>query len=574
MSRRHKKHKARKHHVDKWDRNYEVSTEEEFQPRKKVAPLEPQNQMQAEYMHFISSRPYTIATGYAGTGKALALDEPVLTPHGWKVMGSMRVGDTVTTPDGKEEKVTGYYPQGVVEMYEVETCDGVIVKACKDHLWHAKTNKQPLSQMKTWRTEDMAKELEMHRTNSFTIPLVSQLDRKSEEVMVFDPYLLGVLIGDGHLGSRTSRLSTSDLEIVEAFEKEGFPTQNLKGYDYTIYGATPFINQLGLSGKLSYDKFVPEDYLKSTYKTRLALLQGLMDSDGCAEGSDMNGVSFSSASHQLAKDVQYLVRSVGGTAKLSKKATSSRFGKAYLLYIRHPDPDSLFRLSRKKISKANPSMTNRIVRITPCEPCEAACISISGDDKLYVTRDFVVTHNTYIPTRMACQYLKAKDISKIVLARPAVSASKSLGFFKGTKEEKMKQWLMPIWSTLLEEFSEAKLETMIKYGELEFVPLETIKGNSWKDAFIIIDEAEDCVIPEIKSILTRIGTNSTMVLCGDVTQTDLKNSGLAAFLKLREKSERLKRVVEYVSFDDHDDIVRSEACKEVILGFEEVESNE
>ena len=186
-----------------------------------------------------------------------------------------------------------------------------------------------------------------------------------------------------------------------------------------------------------------------------------------------------------------------------------------------------------------------------------------------IATGYAGTGKTYIPVRMACDFYQNKDIRKIVLARPAVSQSKSLGFFKGTKEEKMQNWLAPIWSTLLEVFSESKLMTMIEYNELEFVPLETIKGNSWKDSFIIIDEAEDCTLKELKSILTRLGTNSTMVLCGDIGQADLRNSGLSQLLSLMEKNNRLGRMIDHHAFDDADDIVRSEACKEIILGFEE-----
>ena len=183
------------------------------------------------------------------------------------------------------------------------------------------------------------------------------------------------------------------------------------------------------------------------------------------------------------------------------------------------------------------------------------------------------TGKTYIPTRIASKWLKQKAIDKIVLVRPAASASNSLGFFKGTKEEKMTQWLQPILSTLKEEFSPGQLGYLMneEVNKIEFCPLETAKGNSWKNAFVIVDEAEDCNLKEIKTLLTRLGEGSTMCICGDISQVDIARSGVGDFLKLREKSKVLKDTVKHVDFSDYDDIVRSETVKNIILGWDEAE---
>lgn len=183
------------------------------------------------------------------------------------------------------------------------------------------------------------------------------------------------------------------------------------------------------------------------------------------------------------------------------------------------------------------------------------------------------TGKTYIPTRIASLWLKQKAIEKIVLIRPAASASNSLGFFKGTKEDKMLQWLQPILGTLRKEFSPGQLEYMLneEIGMIEFCPLETAKGNSWDNAFIIVDEAEDCTLKELKTLMTRIGENSTMVICGDINQVDINTSGTKEFLKLRENSRLLKDTVQHIDFCDYDDIVRSEAVKDIIMGWDEAE---
>jgi len=180
------------------------------------------------------------------------------------------------------------------------------------------------------------------------------------------------------------------------------------------------------------------------------------------------------------------------------------------------------------------------------------------------------TGKTYIPTRIASLWLKQNAIDKIILVRPAASASNSLGFFKGDHIEKMKMWLQPILSTLKEEFSPGQLEYLLSedIGRIEFVPLETAKGSSWKNAFVIVDEAEDCNIKEIKTLMTRLGQNSTMCICGDINQVDIECSGVGEFLDLREKSHVLKNSTDHIDFCDYEDIVRSDAVRNVIIGWD------
>jgi len=180
------------------------------------------------------------------------------------------------------------------------------------------------------------------------------------------------------------------------------------------------------------------------------------------------------------------------------------------------------------------------------------------------------TGKTYIPTRIAAGLLKRGTINNITLTRPNVTSSKSVGYYPGTKNEKMTQWLAPVLGALKEEFTHTELNYMIhpEINRVSMCPLELIKGISLNDSFLIVDEAEDLTIKEIKAILTRIGHGSKIVLCGDIQQTDLHYSGLEALLQLREQDQRLKDIIGYVNFNDKDGIVRSLACKEVILGFE------
>lgn len=178
------------------------------------------------------------------------------------------------------------------------------------------------------------------------------------------------------------------------------------------------------------------------------------------------------------------------------------------------------------------------------------------------------TSKTYIPTVIACDMLRTGLIEKIVLVRPAVSNSASVGFFGGSVVEKMSLWLMPILSTLHKRMGKSVVDEYIKDGCIVCVPLETIKGQSFgKDTFVIGDEIEDVEIEEIKSILTRQG-GGKMVLCGDIEQSALsQHSGLLFAKQMTERHPQLLNSVGFVDFNSYDDIVRSDECKDWVKAF-------
>lgn len=233
------------------------------------------------------------------------------------------------------------------------------------------------------------------------------------------------------------------------------------------------------------------------------------------------------------------------------------------------------KMSRKAPTRADKA-ENFFKPAPPLEPLnqiQSEYIQTIKSSPITFATGYPGTSKTYIPTRIASLWLKQSAVSQIILMRPAVSASKSVGFAKGTHEEKMRHWLRPVLGALQQEFSHGQLSYMLKeeIQMIDFVPLENVKGNSWDNAFIIVDEAEDCTLAELKSIVTRVGKNSTLVLCGDVAQCDLRDgSGLRQFLSLREESPRLKRTVQHIDFNSFDDIVRSDVCKEIVMGFAEI----
>lgn len=180
------------------------------------------------------------------------------------------------------------------------------------------------------------------------------------------------------------------------------------------------------------------------------------------------------------------------------------------------------------------------------------------------------TSKTYIPTRIAARMLDDKLIDRIIVARPPASASESLGFSKGSDLEKMMTWIMPVYDALKDEISPSAIEYHMRVGNIEPVPLEKIKGRSFKNCFVIIDEAEDLTPKEFKAIITRLGQNSTMVFAGDIGQTDVNHSGMIEFIEMAKSNERLSRLISHIDFNSHDDIVRSEAVKQMIIGLDEI----
>jgi phosphate starvation-inducible PhoH-like protein len=188
------------------------------------------------------------------------------------------------------------------------------------------------------------------------------------------------------------------------------------------------------------------------------------------------------------------------------------------------------------------------------------------DKKLVVATGYAGTSKTYIPTVMACDAYRKGLINKIFLCRPAMSESKSLGYFAGDLETKAKHWLLPVLSIMYERLGKDVVEIAIRCGDIQFIPMETIKGMSFsKGTFVIVEECEDVTVKEAKSILTRQG-GGTMVLAGDIGQSALnEKSGLKFIVDMLAKYPELEKTTGSIDFNDVEDIVRSKECKAWIV---------
>lgn len=344
-------------------------------------------------------------------GKAQPVDEPVATPTGWKPIGEIRVGDMVLGSDGKPTRVTGVFPQGVRPILRLTGSDGSWTRCDVDHLWHVRpTKKGKASDYVTMTAGELARRLA--DGERWMLPERAELQFEGARELPIDPYLVGLLIGDGGLTTDRVLLSTKDPEIVNYCHEQaalwGCELRDLDGTTYHFATTRKIGGRhhnalraallgIGLVGRNSHQKRIPAEYMIAGAADRLALLQGLMDTDGSvspANGSRM----FYSVNRALCEDVAALARSLGMNASVRHK--KGRYAGAahdsWKVGIAVSD-HSIFRLPRKAGAQRHAAIKMRGIMVEAIKldgEAPAVCIEVEAPDHLYVTRDCIVTHNT------------------------------------------------------------------------------------------------------------------------------------------------------------------------------------
>ena len=360
-------------------------------------------------------------------GRAQPLFTKVLTPTGFRLIGELQVGDFVIGSDGRSTEVLGVYPQGFKEIYRVYTQDGSSTLASGDHLWsvHPRDDRRRGKPARVLETKEMIGDLRAAHYHRYELPLLSEPVNFQSRPVPLDPYALGLLLGDGCLTcSTTPSFATTDPELAESLGHliPGIEVRRKSEIDYVLSRSTgrggdvklnnPVIvalGQLGLAGTRSSTKFIPDDYLINSPAVRLAVLQGLLDSDGGPVTQDRRAcrVQFGTASDRLRDGVVFLVHSLGGVVhQRTRKADGRKPGlaggrgvhhHAHILDIRLPAGIAPFRLAHKaaKYDATGGGRPMRFIdRIEPAGTEEAVCIQVAAADSLYVTEDFLLTHNT------------------------------------------------------------------------------------------------------------------------------------------------------------------------------------
>ena len=369
---------------------------------------------------------FIIIAGRPSMGKAQPLDAKVKTRTGWTRMGDLRLGDELASIDGRRSLVSGIFPQGVKPVYRVTFSDGRSTTCTGEHLWRVHYRSWP--EPRVLETDEVAALLRRKRyRHRLWIDVASGEFGRSETLPV-EPYVLGALLGDGTLSGSSLRFSSAQSEMVERLLARAAPPFVLRaagGYDWRIVqaagshradvaGVTPnglmdALRGLGLWGKRAVAKFIPDVYMNASRADRVELLRGLMDTDGWVER--WGSMRFVSASERLAGQVAELVRSLGGWCSVMSRGTTYTAGgvkkvgrRAFVCNIRHPDPKALFHLSTKRDrALVAPRRRWRPVfeTIEPAGTAETQCIAVTHPSRLYVTDDYVVTHNTAFALNIA-----------------------------------------------------------------------------------------------------------------------------------------------------------------------------
>jgi phosphate starvation-inducible PhoH-like protein len=448
-------------------------------------------------------------------GRSQPYDRQVLTPHGFRPIGSLQVGDLVIGSNGRPTPVLGVYPQGRREVFRVQTQDGASTLCCAEHLWAVSTadDRRRGRPHRVLETGQMLGRLRAAHAHRFELPLVSPVEFEPQPLPM-DPYALGLLLGDGCLTtSTTPSFTTADPELAVALEAalDGIELRRKSQVDYVLRHTaghrggvivanpvTATLRDLGLAGTRSNTKFVPAAYLRNSSDVRLAVLQGLLDSDGgpVTQRGRTCRIQYGTSSARLRDDAVFLVRSLGGVAYWRSRPAAGRKpghargrdvhyrSDAFVLDIRLPAGIEPFRLYRKRAAyqlSGGGRPMRFIDSIEPAGEADTLCIQVAAADSLYVTDDFLVTHNTL------------------------------------------------------------------------------------NDSFIVLDEAQNTTPEQMKMFLTRLGFNSKAVVTGDITQIDLpsgQHSGLNVVREILTGIEDLAFV--YLSSRD---VVRHRIVQDIVEAY-------
>lgn len=206
--------------------------------------------------------------------------------------------------------------------------------------------------------------------------------------------------------------------------------------------------------------------------------------------------------------------------------------------------------------------------IKPLNPTQANYLDALRKAPQVIVLGPAGTGKTWIAASHAADLYRNRQIEKIILTRPNVPCGRSLGFFPGSLEDKFAPWAAPVTQAIKDRIGKAAYDIALKHGGIELVPFEVMRGRSWKNAFVLLDEAQNCTPAELKTFLTRIGGDCTMVINGDVSQCDLgADTGLRMVISMIDTQDLPVPVIEFTRAD----IVRSGICAMWVGAFERAE---
>ena len=436
--------------------------------------------------------------GSGGGGKLLVLTTPILTSNGWKTIGTLEVGDEVFSELGQPVKVLHVYD--IIEKpksYRITFDDKTTIECCADHLWHTYTTKdvgkihrrdyttratrranrpkrgtgkrpdlaernarialahksEPVTGAVRTTQEIFETQYNHRGKNNHSILMHSALEMPRRDLPV-DPYCLGAWLGDGSTGSGV--ITGIDPEILEEFEKAGYEVSHHKcEKSHCALGLITQLRPLGITGAKG-SKFIPDQYLMASKEQRLALLQGLMDTDGTV--CDIGSVEFTNTNERIARGAYQLILSLGWKTTLRKKRAKlygKDCGPNWRLKF-YPD-QYVFRLPRKvalqRLVYHRRSKQRYITNVQPIDPKPMRCIKVDNPTGLFlVGEQLITTHNSDALLMAALQYVDVPGYSALILRKSFADLSKP-----GAIMDRARDWLSPFpearWNDKLKTFT-------------------------------------------------------------------------------------------------------------------------
>lgn len=482
--------------------------------------IEPQEGFQKSFVQ--SNVDVVFGGGNLGGGKQQPLSSKILTPTGWQTMGDMKVGSKVITPFDGVATVTAVFPQGMKDVYEIKTLDGRQCECGLEHLWTVRTPKQVhkyRAHNKKWgwtmtlQTKDLIEGLAEGK--KYFIPNNRAVEFGEKDLPIY-PYVLGVMLGDGCLtswrGEKGFKISNTEWDIINkvaeltettrVYEQPGCFTKLFYTPHYKEY--KDYLGSVGLLG-YSYNKFIPQEYLHSSIEQRKQLLAGLFDTDGNVEPYD-NSYSFSTTSEKLKDTFIELCRSLGYSCSVSvdKREWKYTKGIAYDIVIRTDDiiftsekHKARYNNERNKTRKyARSNDHSRIISIKKVRREESQCILVDDDKHLYITDDYITTHNSFgLVLAMAEPLMTDPDFRAMISRRSLGNQKAGGGFvekfkqifgadFIRTKESENPRVTFPngtfVDLTYLDDSNMDKLRERAKGWEYDMIAIDELTEMSWE----------------------------------------------------------------------------------------------
>ena len=356
-----------------------------------------------KYMEFKSIFGYRgmLLHGGVGTGKAQPLSAKILTPTGWITMGDIKPGQLVATQDGSFTKVLDVYPQGVKKIYKITFQDGRSTECCEDHLWEVYSYKKEndknintaILEKKVIDTKEIIKSVD-----KLWIPLPEPVEFEEKDYFI-DPYIMGVILGDGCILDEKGsvKLYSQDIEINSKLKDRS-----------NLYRS--WLQEYGLMDQKSNDKFIPEIYLRGSVEQRWELLRGLLDTNGIVSNKS-DSIRYSTSNVKLRDDVTELVRSLGGICKKDEHILHISFKNPKLAVSR-----SLLKDRLEEVNQYSNNFRLRIESIEEVGEEKAQCIRVEHPSHLYITDNYVVTHNT--ATSLFIMEGLHNEVDKVIIMCP------------------------------------------------------------------------------------------------------------------------------------------------------------